>query len=173
MLRGYFPNDRKLTNKRVMELYHQFGPEAFNLSDQGYLSRVHPLELWTLNYLKHHPEAKWPEVVEASQPTRQEVYTWLFRTRYKGARDSRIRTMLELDAFADLQKRWQRLGYPFEQLVPSLATAIGSSGDRPEALAELEAQLRADSLAVGHAGSCDGRVSSASTSMRPACSGEM
>src|SRR5439155_2214396 len=32
---------------------------------------------------------------------------------------------------------WKRLGFPFEDLVPSLATAIGSSSDRPAALAEL------------------------------------
>ena len=32
---------------------------------------------------------------------------------------------------------WERLGYPFASLTPSLATAIGSSGDRPAALAEL------------------------------------
>jgi membrane peptidoglycan carboxypeptidase len=29
------------------------------------------------------------------------------------------------------------MGYPFEHLVPSLASALGSSGDRPAALAEL------------------------------------
>ena len=32
---------------------------------------------------------------------------------------------------------WQRLGFPFERLIPSLATAIGNSSDRPAALAEL------------------------------------
>jgi membrane peptidoglycan carboxypeptidase len=32
---------------------------------------------------------------------------------------------------------WQRFGFPFDHLVPSLATAIGSSADRPIALAEL------------------------------------
>ncbi len=32
---------------------------------------------------------------------------------------------------------WQRLGFPFDHLVPSYATAIGSSADRPVALAEL------------------------------------
>jgi membrane peptidoglycan carboxypeptidase len=32
---------------------------------------------------------------------------------------------------------WRRLGFPFERLVPSLATAIGSSCDRPLALAQL------------------------------------
>jgi membrane peptidoglycan carboxypeptidase len=36
-----------------------------------------------------------------------------------------------------LHKRWRRLGYPFGSLVPSYATAIGSSADRPAALAEL------------------------------------
>jgi membrane peptidoglycan carboxypeptidase len=45
--------------------------------------------------------------------------------------------MLEEDAFAHIQKRWARLGYPFDHLVPSYATAIGSSADRPGALAEL------------------------------------
>jgi membrane peptidoglycan carboxypeptidase len=32
---------------------------------------------------------------------------------------------------------WRQLGFPFERLVPSYATAIGSSADRPAALAEL------------------------------------
>ncbi len=36
-----------------------------------------------------------------------------------------------------MAKRWQRLGYPFDSLTPSYATAIGASGDRPAALSEL------------------------------------
>ncbi|MDQ3289672.1 MAG: transglycosylase domain-containing protein [Bacteroidota bacterium] len=126
-----------LSEKRIMELYHRYGPEAYNLADQGYIAGVHPLELWLLNHLLHNPDANWEQVEEASQDERQEVYSWLLRTRYKQARDSRIRTILELDAFEDIHQRWQKLGYPFEQLVPSLATALGSSGDRPAALAEL------------------------------------
>ncbi|WP_439882686.1 transglycosylase domain-containing protein [Pontibacter sp. MBLB2868] len=136
MLRTRLPEER-LTDERVSELYHMYGPDAFNLSDQGYISRVHPLELWLLNYMQHNPETTWPAVVEASADARQEVYKWLFRTKYKSARDSRIRTMLELEAFDNIEQRWQKLGYPFNHLVPSLATALGSSGDRPEALAEL------------------------------------
>ncbi|QDA62465.1 penicillin-binding protein [Hymenobacter jejuensis] len=127
----------RLTDHRIMELYHRYGPEAYTLSDQGYIAGVHPLELWLLDYLRKHPEARWTEVVEASQNQRQQVYAWLLRTQYKHARDSRIRTMLELDAFEDIQQRWKRLGYPFNHLVPSYATALGSSGDRPAALAEL------------------------------------
>jgi len=45
--------------------------------------------------------------------------------------------ILELEAFLEIQRAWQRLGYPFENVVPSYGTAIGSSGDRPGALAEL------------------------------------
>ena len=51
--------------------------------------------------------------------------------------DARIRNLLEVEAFAEVQKAWRRLGYPFESLTPSYATALGASGDRPTALAEL------------------------------------
>jgi len=37
----------------------------------------------------------------------------------------------------EIEIPFRRLGFPFEHLVPSLATAIGSSADRPVALAEL------------------------------------
>ena len=42
-----------------------------------------------------------------------------------------------MEAFTEIHKHWKRLGYPFGALVPSYATAIGVSGDRPAALAEL------------------------------------
>ncbi|HEY3168834.1 MAG TPA: glycosyl transferase family 51, partial [Candidatus Binatia bacterium] len=44
---------------------------------------------------------------------------------------------LERDAFSRMAPYWQRLGFPFQTMVPSYATAIGSSSDRPVALAEL------------------------------------
>jgi membrane peptidoglycan carboxypeptidase len=122
---------------RVHELYVKYGPGAYSLPDQGYIARVHPLELWLLGYLQQHPQASFNEAVTASNAQRQEVYGWLFKSRHKSARDSRIRIMLEVEAFLDIHQRWQRVGYPFDHLVPSLATAIGSSGDRPAALAEL------------------------------------
>jgi membrane peptidoglycan carboxypeptidase len=76
-------------------------------------------------------------VQEASAAERQDVYSWLFKTRHRGAQDLRIQTLLEIEAFGELHRQWKKLGYPFEHLVPSYATAIGSSGDRPAALAEL------------------------------------
>jgi membrane peptidoglycan carboxypeptidase len=45
--------------------------------------------------------------------------------------------LLEIDAFQEIHGAWRRLGYPFESLVPSYATAIGVSGDTPAALAKL------------------------------------
>lgn len=118
-------------------LYQRYARGQYSLPDQGYIARVHPLDLWLLGYLIAHPDAGLTEIVAASAEQRQEVYGWLLRSRHKSARDSRIRIMLEVEAFTDIHRRWQRLGYPFEHLVPSLATALGSSGDQPAALAEL------------------------------------
>ena len=144
-IRAQLPGVR-LSDKRLSELYTRYGPGAFDLPDQGYIARVHPLELWLLGYLQTHPKARFDDAVAASRAERQEVYGWLFKSRHKSARDSRIRIMLEVEAFLDIHRRWQNLGYPFEYLVPSLATAIGSSGDRPAALAELIGIIQNDGL---------------------------
>ncbi|WP_095051319.1 transglycosylase domain-containing protein [Pseudomonas sp. Irchel s3b2] len=129
--------NEKLTDERLERLYLSYGPGSYDLPDQGFIAKVHPLDLWLIGYLMNNPDAKFSQIVKASQFERQEVYSWLFKSRHKGARDSRIRTMLEIEAFLDIHQRWQKVGYPFDHLVPSLATAIGSSGDRPAALAEL------------------------------------
>ena len=121
----------------VAALFTRFAPDALDLPDRGYLAGVHPLELWLVAYRLRHPDATLTEALADSADERQAVYGWLFRTRVKSAQDSRIYTLLEVEAFLDIHSRWARLGYPFGQLVPSLATALGSSGDRPAALAEL------------------------------------
>lgn len=135
-----------VTEKRLDDLYFAYGPGKFDLPDQGYIARVHPLDLWLVGYLLQNPDAKFKDAVAASRFERQEVYSWLFKSRHKSARDSRIRTMLEIEAFLDIHQRWQKLGYPFDHLVPSLATAIGSSGDRPAALAELIGIIQNDGI---------------------------
>ncbi|WP_166837998.1 transglycosylase domain-containing protein [Rheinheimera pleomorphica] len=119
------------------KLYDKYQGDAFSLPDRAYLSRSHPLELWLLAYLQQNTNAALAQAIADSSDTRQQVYQWLFKTRFRSARDNRIRNMLEIEAFWDLHQRWQRLGYPFDYLVPSLATALGSSGDRPAALADL------------------------------------
>ncbi|MBZ9612664.1 transglycosylase domain-containing protein [Rheinheimera maricola] len=125
------------TTKSWLALFDKYQADVFSLPDRAYLSRSHPLELWLLKYLHQHPEANLQQAIADSSEQRQEVYQWLFKTRFRSARDNRIHNMLEIEAFWDLHQRWQRLGYPFDYLVPSLATALGSSGDRPAALAEL------------------------------------
>lgn len=126
-----------LSEKDLRRLYEKYSPSNFSLPDRGYITRVHPLELWTVAYLRTHAKAGFKEVLDASRSERQEVYRWLFKTRHKNAQDSRIRSLLEIEAFQEIHKEWKRLGYPFDSLVASYATSIGSSADRPAALAEL------------------------------------
>ncbi|RMS27879.1 hypothetical protein ALP71_04656, partial [Pseudomonas coronafaciens pv. garcae] len=102
----------KLTDKRLADLYTSYGPGTYNLPDQGYIARVHPLDLWLVGYLLKHPDAQFKDAAAASRFERQEVYGWLFKSRHKGARDSRVRTMMEVEAFLDIEQRWQRVGYP-------------------------------------------------------------
>lgn len=110
---------------------------SLSLVDRAHVARVHPLELWLVEFLQRQPDAGLAEVLAASRSERQDAYAWLFRTRHRSAQDRRIRTLLEIDAFARIHRSWQRLGYPFESLTPSYASAIGAAGDRPAALAEL------------------------------------
>ena len=126
-----------VTEKVIAELYKDYAPGKFNLSDRAYLAGVHPLELWLLEYRTQNPAAKLDQIMKASAPARRLSYEWLLRSRHDHAPDRAVRIMLESDAFVEIHKTWQRLGYPFARLIPSYATAIGSSGDTPAAIAEL------------------------------------
>ncbi|MES2947533.1 MAG: transglycosylase domain-containing protein [Pseudomonadota bacterium] len=126
-----------LTAERLVALYTQYGPEKMSLADRGYTARVHPLELWVVGYLRKHPGATQSEVVAASTDERQAVYQWLLGTTRKQAQDKRILSLLEVEGFLEIHRQWKRMGYPFGSLVPSYATALGASADRPAALAEL------------------------------------
>ncbi len=127
-------------------LYERHGWGRRSLADRGYVAHLHPLELWVAAHLRQHPDATLSQLLAASTAQRQEVYAWLLQSRSRAAQDTRIATLLEADAFATIHRAWQRLGYPFEYLVPSYATAIGSSGDRPAALAELMGIILNDGL---------------------------
>ena len=125
------------TDAGLQRIYDNHEARNYNLSDQGYLAKVHPLELWLVHYLDAHPEADLQEVVANSVAERREASRWLFASRFRHAQQVRINIIVEVVAFERIAAEWRRLGYPFEHLVPSLATAIGSSADRPAALAEL------------------------------------
>ncbi|WP_119678717.1 transglycosylase domain-containing protein [Indioceanicola profundi] len=126
------PNDQ-----RVQALYTKYDPAAWSLNDRGYIARIHPLELWLVAYLQDSPKAKRKDMLERSAESRQESYSWLFKSRSTRAQNTRIGMVLEEEAFARIHEEWKRLGYPFGALIPSYATSIGSSADRPGALAEL------------------------------------
>jgi membrane peptidoglycan carboxypeptidase len=128
----------KVSDDEAMhKLYAVYAPDRLNLADRSYIARIHPLELWLAGFLYAHPGASWKDIVKASADVRQESYSWLFKSNRVVAQNRRIKVLLEEEAFGKIHKQWQRLGYPFDHLVPSYATAIGTSGDRPDALAEL------------------------------------
>lgn len=147
-LRERSPKVQGLTDNIVLKLAGEYGRPALDLSDYGYLLNRHPLELWTIGFLESHPQAKWQELVQASSGAREESSVWLFSSRNKRAQDIRLRILIEEMAFAEIHKGWERLGYPFGSLVPSYATSIGSSADRPSALAELMGIIVNDGLSI-------------------------
>jgi membrane peptidoglycan carboxypeptidase len=129
--------DRAGTDAGLRRLFDAHATRQYNLADQGYLARVHPLELWLVRHLQSDPKATLKDIVPASVEARRDASKWLFAPRFKHAQQVRIDIVVEVAAFERIAEEWRRLGYPFEHLVPSLATSIGSSADRPAALAEL------------------------------------
>jgi membrane peptidoglycan carboxypeptidase len=103
----------------------------------GRQRRTHPLGVWLGRYFAEHPDATLQTVFEASAEARQDAYEWLFKTPNRAAQNRAIGIMLERETFGEIHASWRRLGYPFASLVPSYATAIGSSGDNPAALSTL------------------------------------
>ncbi|NOT17130.1 MAG: hypothetical protein HOP20_03555 [Sulfuriferula sp.] len=136
-MRSRSATGESLSDSALANLYAQYAPNAYSLADLGYIAQVHPLELWLVSYLREHPQHTFDTVVAASREQRIGVYKWLFSTGRKNAQDIRIRSLLEVESFEKIYQDWKRLGYPFDSLVPSYATAIGTSADRPAALAEL------------------------------------
>ncbi|PKO48049.1 MAG: glycosyl transferase family 51 [Betaproteobacteria bacterium HGW-Betaproteobacteria-4] len=129
--------DRAGSEASLRRLFDTHATRQYDLADQGYLARVHPLELWLVRHLQAEPKATLKDIVPASVEARRAASKWLFSTRFKHAQQVRIDIVVEVAAFERIAEEWRRLGYPFEHLVPSLATSIGSSADRPAALAEL------------------------------------
>jgi membrane peptidoglycan carboxypeptidase len=137
---------QELSADLITNLYDKYSIERFDLQDRGYIARIHPLELWLVAFLATHPEAKLTEIMNSSVSERQLIYHWLFKTSRRYAREIRIDTLIEEDAFHQIHTAWKRLGYPFEEFTPSFASAIGASGDRPAALTELLGILMNDGV---------------------------
>ncbi len=132
----------------VDRLVERYGRPELTLPDYGYLLRRNPLEIWAAAQAVTEPWNSWEELQVRSRPVRREASAWLLRAgeRVRRAQDLRLRIRFEQEAFERMTPYWKRLGFPFERLVPSLATAIGSSADRPAALAELMGILVNDGI---------------------------
>src|SRR5215471_16930125 len=118
-------------------LLKSYDPARLNISDYAFLLNRNPLELWAAGQLARDPAVSWDDLLKRSGDVRQVASQWLFQTKNRRAQDLRLRIRIEEDAFLRMTPYWQRLAFPFDHLVPSYATAIGSSADRPVALAEL------------------------------------
>jgi membrane peptidoglycan carboxypeptidase len=129
LLRGYYRRYRGQTPTQLDELL------VASRSKSG--PRLSALELWVLEQLRQEPSVSMARLIQDSHDDRLAAYDWLLRLRDRNAQNNRIATELERQAFVEIHRAWQRLGYPFDRLVPSYASAIGSAGDRPAALAEL------------------------------------
>jgi len=123
----------------LRKLYQDYSPDnsLLSLNDRAYIANIHPIELWLAVYLYQHEQARYSELVEQSQVIRQESYQWLIDARDKTRQNSRLQVILETKAFKAIHQSWEKLGFPFTALIPTYASALGSSGDRPSALAEL------------------------------------
>jgi membrane peptidoglycan carboxypeptidase len=126
-----------LSGDRAAALYNRTSTATHSWQDRGYLAGVHPLELWTMQLVLQNPEATWADAISSGKDVRQNVYRWLTASTNRQAQNLRIQPLIEAETFEEIFLSWKRLGYPFAQLVPSYATSIGSSADRPDALAEL------------------------------------
>jgi membrane peptidoglycan carboxypeptidase len=135
-----------LVNEDIYGLYDKYSIENFDLQDQGFITKVHPLELWLVRFLSTNPKANMESILANSYGQRQEVYRWLLKSKRKNSQQRRIMTLLEEEAFKEIHKAWQRVGYPFNRLTPSYGSSIGASGDRPAALAELMGVLQNDGV---------------------------
>jgi membrane peptidoglycan carboxypeptidase len=132
-LNQYYP----ASPDEVPRLYRAYSNPRLNLADFGYLLSLHPLSIWCAGELARKPDMSWNELFSRSGVARRISYAWLFHPRNRRAQDLRLRIRIEKDAFTRMTPYWQRLGFPFARLVPTYATAIGNSSDRPSALAEL------------------------------------
>ncbi|HWP23538.1 MAG TPA: transglycosylase domain-containing protein [Candidatus Binatia bacterium] len=121
----------------VAKLYRAFRNPRLTLADYAYLLSLHPLDLWCAGEYYKDPRLSWEALYQRSGEARRMGSAWLLAGHNRRAQDLRLRIRLEKEAFARMTPYWQRLGFPFKTLVPTYATAIGSSSDRPVALAEL------------------------------------
>ena len=123
--------------EEVAKLFRAYHNPRLTAVDFAYLLSIHPMDLWCAGEYRKNPKLSWNDLLAGSRKARLEGSSWLLNSRNRRAQDLRLRIKIEKDAFVRLTPYWQKLGFPFKTMVPSYASSIGSSGDRPVALAEL------------------------------------
>lgn len=130
----------------LVKLYHAYSNPRLGLTDYAFLLGMHPLDLWCATQFRNDPNLSWEKLYASSAEARRMASAWLLSGRNRRAQDLRLRIRMEKDAFVRMTPYWQKLGFPFKTMVPTYATAIGSSSDRPVALAELVGILVNDGM---------------------------
>ena len=145
-LQARFP-DTALTNAEWRAVERAV-PSTLTLADRAFVTGIQPLELWVVSRLRANPGASIVALQEEGAQARQDAQAWLFRRTpaVRRAQDRSIRITLERDAFQRILAAWRNVGFPYEDIVPSFGTSIGSSGDRAGSLAELVGILIGDGI---------------------------
>ena len=138
-MHAVFPDLVEVAIDRYFKTIH---PSKMPLHDRAYVAKVHPLELWLTTYLAENSDAPFARALADSKEARRDSYTWLLDKAGPKRQERDIKTMLEREAFEKhILPYWKKQGFPFAHMTPTYASALGSSGDKPAALAELMGSL--------------------------------
>ena len=130
-------HDIEISQTRIEDLIKKYDVSNWKIKDYAYLLNKHPIELWCAGQINQNHKISWHEIVKKSERVRQITSKWLVKAESRTAQNNNLLIQFEKEAFQRMTPYWQKMGFPFKHIVPSLATALGSSGDRPSALAEL------------------------------------
>lgn len=120
----------------------------WSLADRAYVTQMHPIELRILKQRWTKDSLTRKQALKTAQDNVDDYYVWLMEKISQGKQNKFVRIELETDAFEVIHKQWSDMGYPFDHLTPSLATALGASGDRPSSLANMMGILVNDGLSL-------------------------
>lgn len=127
-------------------LYTDYARDRFNLNDRAYLTGLHPMALWMGEQRVDNPNITWQQALDGSSQVRVDIYSWLIDSNNTAGQNNRISTILEKEAFTHIHQYWEAMGFPFDTMVPSLASALGAAGDTPAALAALAGIIQNDGV---------------------------
>jgi hypothetical protein len=98
-LHKHVPASASLGQKALETLYRTYAPDAYSLTDIGYLAQVHPLELWVVKTLRAAPETDLATLYESGMGCASRSTTGCSRPAARTSQDIRIQSLLEVEAF--------------------------------------------------------------------------